>query len=69
MTEKKSPVSGMQEKIYGKEQQIEIIKLIMKNLCHKELSQQGREYLQRLIDYLNYEIDMLDRKIRMQKSH
>ncbi len=55
-------VKDCNEKIHIKEQQIAIIRMIMKNLCHHELSDSGRAYLHRLILFLSAEIEELRKK-------
>ena len=56
---KMNSVKDCSEKIHIKEQQIAIIRMIMKNLCHHELSESGRAYLDRLILFLTTEIEEL----------
>nr|NQU90165.1 hypothetical protein [Bacteroidota bacterium] len=47
-------------KIYGKQQQIKLLDIILEGLCTKELSPEGRQYLNRLRENLKYEIELLN---------
>ncbi len=59
---------GTNYRIYAKEEQIKVINTILRNLCIKELTSEGRVFLHRMKEDLELEIQVLKKKHKTEAS-